>query len=60
MVVDVGLITQLQDVLDHCEEEFNGNAAQTRLGQLRTAIKTAQMAVQYLYDEAERMEGYRE
>lgn len=49
----------LVDVSKKMHSEFKGPGAVDRLAQLDAFLSTAQMAVDHLFDEASRMEGYR-
>jgi hypothetical protein len=52
-----GYTATLKSVYDNITNEFSGDAAVLRLQQFQYHMQTALMAMQHLYDEAERMRG---
>ncbi len=50
---------QLETIGEAIRAEFKGPAAVHRLAQVETSLATAITFLECLYDEAERMEGYR-
>jgi len=52
-----GYKATLQATLDNVTQEFKGTAAEVRLQQFQYHMQTAIMALEHLYDEADRMRG---
>jgi hypothetical protein len=59
MVSQSELVGKLKDILETIEAEFNGPGAEPRLSQFRSHMMTVEMVVNCLFEEAERMDGYR-
>ena len=54
------LRAKLEEVTAALEEEFKGRGAVDRLALFKASMATTTMHMEHLFDEAERMEGYRE
>lgn len=50
---------QLEALREKIHAEFSGYGASDRIRQFDAHLSTVEMVVECLYDEAERMEGYR-
>jgi hypothetical protein len=54
-----GMVSDLRRIQETLHQMFTGHEAGTRLDQLDYHCNTAIMAIQHLFEESKRMEGYK-